>query len=227
MAEKKAPPRENDFEWGRSLGEGAFGQVKLGTLKESGKQFAVKMIDKNFIKEKKGMDIVLRERDVLNAVKHHFVIGLFSTFSTSTHLYFVLEYCPNGEMFNHIRNLGSLSMECSKFYAAELISAMEYIHSKGIIHRDLKPENILLDEKMHIRVIDFGTAKAIGTTPGARTKSFEGTVEYMSAELLGENACSGLISDLWALGCIIYQFLVLRNTLANNATYSQPQLCFS
>eukprot|EP01097_Dermamoeba_algensis_P000098 TRINITY_DN1034_c0_g1_i1.p1 TRINITY_DN1034_c0_g1~~TRINITY_DN1034_c0_g1_i1.p1 ORF type:complete len:302 (-),score=57.14 TRINITY_DN1034_c0_g1_i1:172-1077(-) len=84
---------------------------------------------------------------------------------------------------------------------------MEYIHSQGIIHRDLKPENILLDEKMHIRVIDFGTAKAIGTTPGARTKSFEGTAEYISPELLGEQS-AGLISDLWALGCIIYQFLV-------------------
>lgn len=118
---------------------------------------------------------------------------------------FVLEYCPGGELLSVIREHAGLNVHCTKFYAAEIVLALEYIHSMGIVHRDLKPENILVAADGHIKLIDFGTAKEIGTGRDARAKSFCGTAEYMSPELLQSKA--GLTSDLWALGCVIYQML--------------------
>ena len=100
-------------------------------------------------------------------------------------------------------------MSCVPFYAAELVIAVEYLHSLGIVHRDLKPENLLLDENMHLKLTDFGTAKVIGTEMRARSESFVGTAEYISPELL-EQKIASRESDIWAIGCIIYQMICGR-----------------
>jgi 3-phosphoinositide dependent protein kinase-1 len=103
--------------------------------------------------------------------------------------------------------MGSFNLKCTQFYVAEIVTALEYLHKKNIIHRDLKPENILITEEMHIKLTDFGTAKIIESeSDNARANSFVGTAEYASPELLNDKAtCKS--SDLWALGCIIYQLL--------------------
>lgn len=203
MKKSDGIPRENDYDWGKTLGEGAFGTVVLGTVKSTGKVYAVKLIQKKFIMEKKNKEIVFRERQILNALKHPFVVTLHYTFQTASDLYFVMDYCANGELYEYIRKLGSFSEECARWYLAEIVVALEHIHSRGIVHRDLKPENILLTDSWHIKVIDFGTAKEVGR---GRTSSFEGTPEYMSPELLVDKECDTR-ADLWALGIMLFQFI--------------------
>lgn len=210
--ERAAVPREKDYDWGRTLGEGTFGTVKLGTVKTpgfsfpvvTGRTYAVKLIQKKFIMEKKNKEIVFRERKILEKLKHPFIVTLHYTFQTDPALNFVMDYCANGELYEHIRKMGSLSEECARWYLAEIVVALEHMHGQGIVHRDLKPENILLNEDWHIKVIDFGTAKDVGR---GRTSSFEGTPEYMSPELLGDKKELDTRADLWALGVMLFQFL--------------------
>lgn len=155
-------------------------------------------------------------------VPHGFV-KLYCTFQDEERLYFVLSYAKNGELLPYINKVGSFELNVAKFYAAELLLALEKMHAKGIIHRDLKPENILLDENMHLQIADFGTAKILdpeeirasptkseddqdGSNDRSRKISFVGTAQYVSPELL-HNRVDTRASDLWALGCIIYQMI--------------------
>lgn len=155
---------------------------------------------------------VKREREVLqmlNGVPGF--VNLFCTFQDSKYLYFVMTYAKNGDLLPHIKKVGSFDIECSKFYAAELVIALENMHSKNIIHRDLKPENILLDAEMHILIADFGSSRIIDENRDEnysrnRASSFVGTAQYVAPETL---QCEKITkaADLWALGCIIYQMI--------------------
>lgn len=184
------------------------------------------MCDKRHIIKEKKTEYVKREKEVLNMLagaKHSFV-RLFCTFQDMERLYFVLSYAKNGELLPYINKVGSFDIECTKFYSAEILRGLEYLHGLGIIHRDLKPENILLDEKMHVLITDFGSAKILKEDPETvmthpasedaqqeqycreRKGSFVGTAQYVSPELLVEKKASRA-SDLWALGCIVYQMV--------------------
>lgn len=158
-------------------------------------------------------------------------VNLYCTFQDTRNLYFVMTYAKNGDMLPYIRKVGSFDLDCTRFYAAELVLAMEHMHRKGVIHRDLKPENILLDEKMHTLIADFGSAKVVAhgehglcnadsvverpvmqqpeddnNMSRRRRNSFVGTAQYVSPEILNGKATSRA-TDLWALGCIIYQMI--------------------
>lgn len=149
-------------------------------------------------------------------------VRLYCTFQDKERLYFVLTYAKNGEMLQCINKVGSFDLPCTIFYSAELILALEILKRKGIIHRDLKPENILLDEKMHILITDFGSAKIVDENTQnesadgeereqRRRNSFVGTAQYVSPELLQDLPAS-CASDLWALGCIIFQMIAGKFT---------------
>lgn len=138
---------------------------------------------------------------------------MYYTFQDTDRLYFVLTYAKNGELLQQINKDSGFSLECTKYYAAELVLALEYLSLKGIVHRDLKPENVLFDENWHILITDFGSAKILGQDKSSdeenqkrRKYSFVGTAQYVSPEILND-AESTCASDLWALGCIIYQML--------------------
>jgi len=198
-----------DFEVGDTLGEGAFAQVVKATEIATRREFAIKMLErKHIIKEKKAQ-YVKTEKEILSILHHPNIVKLYYTFKDQEYLYFVLELCAGGELQKRIRKLGSLSLDCSRFYAAEIISGIEHMHVNGVIHRDLKPENVLLTKEMHVKLTDVGTAKIIGNEPNARSGSFCGTAEYVSPELLTDKFV-GKSADLWALGCIIYQFIAGR-----------------
>ncbi|KAI0267096.1 kinase-like domain-containing protein [Gloeopeniophorella convolvens] len=122
---------------------------------------------------------------------------------------FVLDLARNGELQSRISRMGSLSTACARYYTAQLIDALDYMHSRGVIHRDLKPENLLLDDDFRIRVTDFGTGKLIDVPAERATKTFVGTAQYVSPELLEANETSKS-SDLWALGCVLYQMIAGR-----------------
>uniref|UniRef100_A0A8C4QBH7 3-phosphoinositide-dependent protein kinase 1 n=1 Tax=Eptatretus burgeri TaxID=7764 RepID=A0A8C4QBH7_EPTBU len=211
-----SPPRKKhreDFKFGKILGEGSFSTVVLAKECATDKEFAMKILEKLHIIKEKKVRHVKREKDILSLLNHPFFVKLFFTFQDEEKLYFGLSYAKNGELLKYIRKHRSFDEACTRFYSAEIVSALDYLHGLGIIHRDLKPENILLNEDMHIQITDFGTAKQLPSDN--RANSFVGTAQYVSPELLTEKAACksfwGFVclfcSDLWALGCIIYQLV--------------------
>ena len=200
-----------DFEFGKLLGEGSFSSVYLATEKSTGLSYAVKVLDKHHIVKERKTKYVKIEKDVLNRLNHPFCVKLYFTFQDSISLYFVLEYCQNKDILDLLKSNGRFDRVAALFYIAEIVEAVKYIHSCKVLHRDLKPENILLDQNNHIKVTDFGSAKIANEAPDvtdlARKHSFVGTAEYCSPELLDHKGTT-YASDIWAIGCIFFQFLV-------------------
>ena len=221
-----------DFNFGRTLGEGSYSTVLAATDRQNLKEYAIKVLDKRHIIKEKKVKYVNIERDTLNRLTDHpGVVRLYYTFQDERSLYFVLDLASGGELLGVLKKFGSFDVECTRFYAAEILDSIAYMHSRGVIHRDLKPENVLLDRDMHVKITDFGTAKILnsetkqngtnaagnGETAGDptdgmnsdRAVSFVGTAEYVSPELLRDkNACKS--SDLWAFGCILFQLIAGR-----------------
>ena len=221
-----------DFHFGRTLGEGSYSTVMAATDRENLKEYAIKVLDKKHIIKEKKVKYVNIEKDTLNKLTEHpGIVRLYYTFQDYQSLFFVLDLCSGGELLGVLKRMTTFDEECTRFYSAEILDTIDYMHAQGIIHRDLKPENVLLDDNMHVKITDFGTAKILkspnGTPnppnsavlPGSgnsldsaedeRASSFVGTAEYVSPELLNhKSACKA--SDLWALGCIIYQLLAGR-----------------
>lgn len=200
--------RPEDFKFGKVLGEGAFSTVYVVREISTGKEYAMKVLEKRHIIREKKAQYVSREKEVLSRLNHPFFVRLYFTFQDKEKLYFGLNYAKKGELLPYIIKLGSFDLSCTRFYSAEVVSALEHLHGLGIIHRDLKPENILLDADMHIKITDFGTAKILsgGEVNDKGRNSFVGTAQYVSPELLTDKRANKS-SDLWALGCIIYQLL--------------------
>jgi 3-phosphoinositide dependent protein kinase-1 len=215
-----------DFNFGRTLGEGSYSTVLAATDRLNNKEYAIKVLDKRHIIKEKKVKYVNIERDTLNRLTEHpGIVRLYYTFQDERSLYFVLDLATGGELLGVLKKLGSFDLDCTRFYAAEMLDSIAYMHSRGIIHRDLKPENVLLDRDMHVKITDFGTAKILrdprpagngsvqdlaeGAETDDRAISFVGTAEYVSPELLRDkNACKA--SDLWAFGCIVFQLLAGR-----------------
>ncbi|OMJ16696.1 3-phosphoinositide-dependent protein kinase 1 [Smittium culicis] len=199
-----------DFHFGRILGEGSYSTVVEATEISTEKIYAAKILDKRHIIKEKKTKYVTIERNVLHKLNHPFIINLHYTFQDTRSLYFIIDLAENGELLNYVRKFGGLTENCTRFYLAEIVLAVEYMHNNGVVHRDLKPENILLGKDMNILITDFGTAKVLDDSDhkssDLRSNSFVGTAEYVSPELL-MNKSSGKSSDIWALGCIAYQLL--------------------
>ena len=215
-----------DFSFGRILGEGSYSTVYLATDRQTLREYAIKVLEKKHIIKEKKIKYVNIEKDTLNRLTEHpGIVRLYYTFQDEASLYYVLDLCNGGELLGVLKKTGTFDVECTRFYGAQILDAIAYMHSKNIIHRDLKPENVLLDDQMHIKITDFGTAKMLedprdpraqesmpgenGMQGSGRCASFVGTAEYVSPELLRDKS-AGKPSDLWAFGCIIYQLLVGR-----------------
>ncbi|WFC98168.1 non-specific serine/threonine protein kinase [Malassezia yamatoensis] len=195
--------------------------------------YAVKVLDKvHILKEKKQKYVRVEKKALSLLLQSPGIVTLYFTFQDRESLYFVLKYAPNGEFLHYVKELGSLDTHSATFYAAQLADAIGHIHRAGIVHRDIKPENMLLDADMRILVTDFGSAKILDDSlsnaahsndaarlatahigneePPTRTRSFVGTAEYVSPELLAESA-TGMPSDWWAFACVIFQMLAGRS----------------
>ncbi|KAI9737377.1 MAG: pkb-activating kinase-like protein [Cirrosporium novae-zelandiae] len=211
-----------DFNFGRTLGEGSYSTVLAATDRQTLKEYAIKVLDKRHIIKERKVKYVNLEKDALNRLTDHpGVVRLYYTFQDERSLYFVLDLATGGELLGVLKRMGTFDEECTRFYGAQMLDTIEYMHKQGVIHRDLKPENVLLDSQMHVKITDFGTAKLLdppkqlgdggmlGTEDQERSNSFVGTAEYVSPELLADKN-AGKPSDLWAFGCIIYQLLAGR-----------------
>lgn len=190
----------------------------------------VKVLEKRHIIKEKKKEYVTREKVVLQLLSGctNYFVKLYCTFQDTERLYFVLTYAKNGELLSYINQKNHFNIACTKYYTAELILALETLHSKGIIHRDLKPENILLDENYHILITDFGSAKIMSSITkntdddidkeAKRRNSFVGTAQYVSPELLTSTyVCYA--SDLWALGCVVYQMITGKTPFSAGSEY--------
>ncbi|KAH8093861.1 kinase-like protein [Cristinia sonorae] len=196
----------SDFTFGRQLGQGSYSSVMYAKSVSTGEEYAIKVIDKGHLKRKDKTHIAQAERNTLVKLGsgHPGIVRLHSTFQDNWSLYFVLDLARNGELQSRISNLGSLSLPCARYYTAQIVDTLGYIHSKGVLHRDLKPENVLLDDNFRVKICDFGTGKILGDSDRAAT--FVGTPQYVSPELLERNETTKS-SDYWALGCIVYQMI--------------------
>ncbi|XP_076248429.1 ribosomal protein S6 kinase beta-1 isoform X3 [Calliopsis andreniformis] len=205
--QEKAGPQ--DFELCKILGEGGYGkvfQVKKVTGKDKGSIFAMKVLRKaSIIRNQKDTAHTKAERNILEAVKHPFIVNLMYAFQTGGKLYLILEYLCGGELFTYLDREGIFLEDTACFYLSEIILALQHLHNQGIIYRDLKPENILLDGEGHVKLTDFGLCKE-HIQEGTVTHTFCGTIEYMAPEILTRSG-HGKAVDWWSLGALMFDML--------------------
>ncbi len=187
------------------IGKGYFGKVSQVKYKEDGKIFALKSLKKNKLKEAKHIQHTKTERKILEFVHHPFIVSLKFAFQSETKLYLVMDYYNGGELFLHLRKNNRFQEEQAKFYLAQIILAIEFLHSNKIIYRDIKPENIILDDMGYIKLTDFGLAKdEIQDEVG--TQTFCGTPEYLAPEIIRGDKY-GKSVDIWCMGILLYEML--------------------
>ncbi|KAL2884965.1 cAMP-dependent protein kinase catalytic subunit PRKX [Ceratocystis lukuohia] len=263
---RNIPLNTEDFHLIRTLGTGTFARVCLvrpavENETNRGRVYALKILRKTEVIRLKQVDHVRYERTILSAVAGHpFITRLHASFADSDRLFLLLDYIPGGELFTYLRRLKFFDEPMARFYAAEIVLVLEYLHEThdGIAYRDLKPENILLDCDGHIKLVDFGFAKRLGNghsnsngdtlaaaaagdskknlavsetpvssggknrenngsekpasspSPGlyaSETYTLCGTPEYLAPEVLQNRGHTGAV-DWWALGILIFEFLV-------------------
>ena len=187
-----------------NLGKGKFGQVKLGIHKVSGKQVAIKIINKKYVEDME-FEQIKSEIDILKIAKHPNIIKLYDVFENEKYIYIIMEYCPGGDLFSYIEKRDfKLKEERAAEIVHKLCTAVYFLHQYGIVHRDLKPENILMmdqTDNADIRLVDFGLGKMLG--PGEKCDEPFGTFSYVAPEVLQEKPYDYKV-DLFAIGVITY-----------------------
>uniref|UniRef100_A0A3B4ALZ8 Ribosomal protein S6 kinase n=1 Tax=Periophthalmus magnuspinnatus TaxID=409849 RepID=A0A3B4ALZ8_9GOBI len=201
--------RPECFELLKVLGKGGYGkvfQVRKVTGAASGKIFAMKVLKKAMIvRNAKDTAHTKAERNILEEVKHPFIVDLIYAFQTGGKLYLILEYLSGGELFMQLEREGIFMEDTACFYLAEISMALGHLHKKGIIYRDLKPENIMLNNNGHVKLTDFGLCKE-SIHDGTVTHTFCGTIEYMAPEILMRSGHNRAV-DWWSLGALMYDML--------------------
>jgi len=195
----------DDFEFLKVIGRGHFGKVLLCAEKKTGEVFAIKVLKKSKFMNQKDIKNLQTERRIMKGLHHPFLVGLHSAFQSEDRLYLVMEYVNGGELFWHLSKSGYFKVARGRFYAAEILAALTYLHKHGIIYRDLKLENILMDKDGHMKITDFGLCKdELGV--GVQTSTLCGTTEYMAPEVL-LNLAYGFAVDWWSFGVVLYEMI--------------------
>lgn len=227
----------DDFEIIKPISRGAFGRVFLAKKRTTGDLFAIKVLKKADMIRKNAVESILAERDILITVRNPFVVRFFYSFTCRENLYLVMEYLNGGDLYSLLRNLGCLDEDVARVYIAEVVLALEYLHSMRIVHRDLKPDNLLIAHDGHIKLTDFGLSKVglINSTDdlsgpaGSGTslmdedeyqisatesqqerrkkRSAVGTPDYLAPEILLGTG-HGFTADWWSVGVILFELIV-------------------
>jgi serum/glucocorticoid-regulated kinase 2 len=194
-----------DFELLKVIGKGSFGKVMQVMKKDTQRIYALKTIRKQHIISRSEVTHTLAERSVLAQINNPFIVPLKFSFQSPEKLYLVLSFVNGGELFHHLQKEQRFDINRSRFYAAELLCALECLHGFGVIYRDLKPENILVDYVGHIALCDFGLCK-LDMKDEDKTNTFCGTPEYLAPELLHGQGYTKAV-DWWTLGVLLYEML--------------------
>ncbi|KAK3873689.1 hypothetical protein Pcinc_021308 [Petrolisthes cinctipes] len=189
----------------QTLGEGAFGEVKLLINKDNGEAVAMKMVD--LVKHPDAAEAVRKEICLHRMLKHPHVIKFFGSRREDSMQYMFLEYAAGGELFDRIEPDTGMAPHQAQKYFRELITGVEYLHSRGVTHRDLKPENLLLDENDHLKITDFGMATLFRFQGKERCLERQcGTKPYMAPEVL-LRPYSAEAADIWSCGVVLVALL--------------------
>ncbi|KAM3374844.1 putative serine/threonine protein kinase IREH1 [Capsicum galapagoense] len=227
----------DDFEIIKPISRGAFGRVFLAKKRTTGDLFAIKVLKKADMIRKNAVESILAERDILISVRNPFVVRFFYSFTCRENLYLVMEYLNGGDLYSLLRNLGCLDEEVVRVYIAEVVLALEYLHSLHVVHRDLKPDNLLIAHDGHIKLTDFGLSKVglINSTDDLsgpavsgtsmmeddesqlsasehqqerrKKRSAVGTPDYLAPEILLGTG-HGFTADWWSVGIILFELIV-------------------
>ncbi|XP_004686961.1 PREDICTED: aurora kinase A [Condylura cristata] len=193
-----------DFEIGRPLGKGKFGNVYLAREKQSKFILALKVLFKAQL-EKAGVEHQLRrEVEIQSHLRHPNILRLYGYFHDATRVYLILEYAPLGAVYRELQKLSKFDEQRTATYITELADALSYCHSKRVIHRDIKPENLLLGSAGELKIADFGWSVH---APSSRRTTLCGTLDYLPPEMI-EGRMHDEKVDLWSLGVLCYEFLV-------------------
>uniref|UniRef100_A0A674H2F2 non-specific serine/threonine protein kinase n=1 Tax=Taeniopygia guttata TaxID=59729 RepID=A0A674H2F2_TAEGU len=217
----KEPPGESDFETIKLISNGAYGAVYLVRHTATRQRFAMKKINKQNLLLRNQVQQAFVERDILTFAENPFVVSMFCSFQTRRHLCMVMEYVEGGDCATLLKHIGALPLELARLYFAETVLALEYLHTYGIVHRDLKPDNLLITSLGHVKLTDFGLSKMglMSLTTNLyeghmekdarefRDKQVCGTPEYIAPEVILRQGY-GKPVDWWAMGIVLYEFLV-------------------
>jgi serine/threonine protein kinase len=166
----------------------------------------MKVLNKKAIIERNELEHTKTEKKILQKLVHPFLVNLYYSFQTDEQVVFVMDYVNGGELFFHLQKDRRFPEERVRFYVAEIILGLEYLHANGVLYRDLKPENLLLNAEGHICMTDFGISKEGFQSDNDRTATFCGTPEYLAPEIL-EGSTYGKPVDWWSLGTLMYEML--------------------
>lgn len=193
-----------NFEIGRPLGKGKFGNVYLARERQSKYILALKVLFKKQL-EKAGVEHQLRrEVEIQSHLRHPNILRLYGYFHDASRVYLILEFAPKGELYGELQRCGKFSEQRSATYMMELADALNYCHTKNVIHRDIKPENLLLGGNGELKIADFGWSVH---TPSSRRTTLCGTLDYLPPEMI-EGKTHDRNVDMWSLGVLCYEFLV-------------------
>lgn len=193
----------NDFEKVFVLGKGSYGKVYMVRKRDTGKTYAMKEMSAEKMRQAE-IKAPFMERLILQEIDHPFIVHLHYSFQEDGYLYMILDLLGGGELFTYIENHAPLPEETGKYYAAEVATALGYLHSRNIIYRDLKPENVVFDQEGHACLTDFGLAKA--NVYEANAVTYCGTNEYLAPELL-KGVPHGKAVDWWSLGLMMCEMI--------------------
>ncbi|KAL6865027.1 hypothetical protein ACP4OV_016178 [Aristida adscensionis] len=202
--EKKGNILMQKYEVGRLLGQGTFAKVYHARNIVTLQSVAIKVIDKDKIFKVGLMEQIRREISVMKLVRHPNIVQLFEVMATKSKIYFVLEYVKGGELFNKIAK-GKLREDAARKYFQQLVSAVDFCHSRGVYHRDLKPENLLVDENGNLKISDFGlSALADSRHQDGLLHTTCGTPAYVAPEVISRKGYDGAKVDTWSCGVILF-----------------------
>ncbi|XP_055839002.1 serine/threonine-protein kinase MARK2 isoform X28 [Episyrphus balteatus] len=185
----------------KTIGKGNFAKVKLAKHLPTGKEVAIKIIDKTQLNPG-SLQKLFREVRIMKMLDHPNIVKLFQVIETEKTLYLVMEYASGGEVFDYLVLHGRMKEKEARVKFRQIVSAVQYCHQKRIIHRDLKAENLLLDSELNIKIADFGFSNEF--TPGSKLDTFCGSPPYAAPELFQGKKYDGPEVDVWSLGVILY-----------------------